>query len=255
MPTDILIYAAVAAVLVNWLRNILGTRHGDERDRPNPYDPAESGGNRPSPADPAKKGQIIDILDAPPPLDAPGPFGQALTGMRDVSIRNPAAEEGLIAIARADRGFDLARFVTGAREAFAMVVEAFAAGDRQTLRDLVAPSVLRDFEQALDDRATRGDSVTTEVHAVRRVEILDAKIETIQGEKTMLITLRITADETCVIRDRMGQITAGNPDRVTEMVDVWTFARAVKSRDPAWLVYETRDDALESHKTPIPEAG
>ena len=37
MSADILLYALVAAGLVFWLRNILGTRHGDERQRSNPF--------------------------------------------------------------------------------------------------------------------------------------------------------------------------------------------------------------------------
>ena len=37
MPADIVIYAVVAVGLILWLRSILGTRHGNERSRPNPF--------------------------------------------------------------------------------------------------------------------------------------------------------------------------------------------------------------------------
>ena len=37
IPADLFIYIIIAVVLVIWLRNTLGTRHGDEKTRPNPY--------------------------------------------------------------------------------------------------------------------------------------------------------------------------------------------------------------------------
>jgi hypothetical protein len=37
VAVDLIIYAVIAAGLIFWLRSILGTRHGDERERPNPF--------------------------------------------------------------------------------------------------------------------------------------------------------------------------------------------------------------------------
>ena len=37
MPADLIVYAVVAAGLIFWLRSILGTRHGEEHERPNPF--------------------------------------------------------------------------------------------------------------------------------------------------------------------------------------------------------------------------
>ncbi len=246
MPTDILLYAFIAGVLIVWLRNILGTRHGDERPRDNPFSLSEDKTGKP--ADDAR-GRVIDMVDNPE--EAAFKLQDATLPLKNLIIRNAQAEEGLMQLMRTQRDFDPHKFVQNAKEAFALVVESFAAGDRRMLRDLLAPTVLRDFEQVIDDRAKTGETTTTEVHAVRRAEILDVK----QAGKMAYITLRFTADETCVVRDSSGAIISGNPDRITEMVDVWTFGKDIKSRDPVWLVYETRDDAVESHKTPLPESG
>src|SRR5690606_39836599 len=68
------------------------------------------------------------------------------------------------------------------------------------------------------------------------------------------ITIRFIADETCVVRDKDGVILSGDPDRITEMNDIWTFVRDIKDRDPRWLVQETRDgDVIEESSTPLPE--
>ncbi len=241
MPADIILYALIAAGLVLWLRNILGTRHGEERDRPNPFatpleKPAPAKAAEPIRDEPA--GAMLALPETPPVL--PKNFTIA-----------PAAETGLQEIARADRAFDLTHFAAGAADAFAYVVESFADGDRETLKDLLAPSVYQSFDAALRDREVRGENVKTEIHAVRKADLIRAVLR----DKMVYLSVRFTADETCVIRDKAGEIIAGDPDHVTEMIDVWTFGRALKSRDPRWLVYETSDgDISEDHKTPLPDS-
>lgn len=232
MPADLLIYGLVAAGLIFWLRNILGTRHGQERERPNPLKPAEP-----------KK-------DDTPYL---APINSTATRVEDLgptppaykSVAAPAAQEGLSQIARTDRGFDVNHFITGAKDAFVMIVEAFAEGSRETLRDLLTPALYPVFEQALIAREHTGQVLKTEIHAIRRAEIIEARL---QG-RNAFITLKFVADETLVLRDVQGQILEGNPERVSEMRDIWTFTRDIKARDPRWLLAETRGDFEGDNKT------
>ena len=62
------------------------------------------------------------------------------------------------------------------------------------------------------------------------------------------ITVRFTADEVSVTRDSAGEIIDGHPEKLTAMRDVWTFSRDTKSRDPRWLVIETRGDFEDDNK-------
>ncbi len=243
MAADILIYAVVAAGLVFWLRNILGTRHGDEPERPNPF----ASGDSPPPENGQEK--PLTVADFISPEDRISQLSQN-PGAR-VSVENKFTEEGLLAISKIDRGFDVARFVEGAQDAFVIIVEAFARGDRETLRGLLGDSVYHAFESAIEEREKQGETVSTEIHAIRKTDIIDTFLK----DKTAFVTVRFTADETCVIRDGEGEIVSGNPERITEMIDVWVFSRDLRSRDPRWLLVETRDDVVEDHKTPLPEAG
>lgn len=245
MPVDVLIYAVVAAGLVLWLRSILGTRHGEERERPNPYS-AEQGSRK-----------------ANGSAETSGALAPGLPGQEDGVIRlgpNPSgkfvvsgkqAENGLVAVARAEKAFDPEHFLQGAQEAFIIIVEAFAKGDLETLRSLLGDAVYDSFEHAVTEREKRGETVTTEIHAIRKMEVTDAFVR----DRMAYITIRFTADETCVIRGPDDEVISGNPERITEMIDVWVFARKLRSRDPRWLLTETRDDVVEDHKTPLPEAG
>ncbi len=242
MQTDLILYALVAAVLVFWLRNTLGSRHGEERQRDNPLSNLEQKEKQSSPID---RGRVIDITDL---QDSPD-FNMARFPGLDV---RPEAVQGIVDIMKYDRAFDPYRFVQGAKDAFPMIVEAFASGDTETLHDLLAPKIYKAFIDVIDARKLRGETISSEIHAVRKISIIEARL----AGRMAYITLRMTADETCVIRNAENQILSGNPDRVTELTDVWTFGRNTADKDPTWLVFETRDDVKEEEgaSVPIPDS-
>ncbi len=237
MPADILFYALVAAGLVFWLRSILGTRHGDERQRPNPFTSHSDtqGSDQPQPESPYLAGveelltpeqQIMELSENP---------------TNRLSVENKSAEAGLIEISRADRMFDINHFLQGAQDAFVIIVEAFSKGDKDTLENLLSEDVYDAFAKEIKAREKRKETASTEIHAVRRTEVIEAEMK----EKMAFVTVRFTADETCVTRDADEKILSGDPDRVTEMIDIWVFGRDIRSRDPRWLVYETREPETE----------
>jgi predicted lipid-binding transport protein (Tim44 family) len=250
MAADLIVYAIIAAGLVLWLRGLLGTRTGSERERPNPFTShpdAQQQQQKPGAAQPGR------ALPAPPVngLTENGePDLRSRLG-RNMGIASAEAERGLLEIARASKGFDLGLFMAGAQEAFPMIVEAFAAGDRRTLKDLLSPEVYASFDKVIAEREARGETATMEIHAVRRAEITAAHI----AGKTAFITVRFTADETGVVRDADGKLLSGNPDRVSETIDLWTFGRELRARDPAWLVYETREEVQDAVHVPDAENG
>lgn len=229
MSADILIYGIVAAGLVFWLRSVLGTRHGDERQRGNPFAaPA---------AEPVKK----------TPLNAgtqgtelrPGEPADMKAGLaRNMSIENEGAERGLREVARALPSFDLPHFLGGAQDAFTLIIESFAAGDKETLKGLLSEPVYRAFAGVIDERARKGEKGSVEIHAIRKCEVVQAWI----ADKTAFVTVRFTADETSIVRDSDGLVIFGDPERITETIDLWTFSHPLRSRDPVWLLQETRED-------------
>lgn len=238
MPVDLLLYVVIAAVLVFWLRNTLGTRHGSERERPNPLE----GMGQPRLE---TRGKILDITDGVyPDRDMVDDL------LHGIDCQDKDAQQGILDLIRTDRSFDPHIFVEGARDAFPIIIESFAKGDLRTLKDLLSPGVYTAFEQAIEDRQVKGQTVATEIHAVRKTQIIDVRLM----ERMAYIKIRFIADETSVTRDRDGNILSGNPDRITEMNDVWTFGRDLRSKDPTWFLYETSDDVPEHAKTYIPDA-
>ena len=164
------------------------------------------------------------------------------------SIPAPDAEPVLMDIARQDRGFNLGHFLTGAQEAFVMIVEAFAAGNRELLKPLLAPDLYSAFDRAISERESLGHTALTEIHAIRKVEITDLRLT----DKVASITLRFVADESSATRDAAGTVVEGNPDRVRETIDIWVLARNLRSKDPTWFLQATREE--DSGAAPLPSA-
>ena len=57
-----------------------------------------------------------------------------------------------------------------------------------------------------------------------------------------------------VTRDKNGTIVDGNPDKVADITDIWTFARDTTSRDPNWKLVGTGSAQLirEGSATALP---
>ena len=100
MAPDLIVYALVAAGLVLWLRNVLGSRHGDERERPNPFMLPGDISERP-------RGAIGDDSPNAQALIA----NLAANPGKVISVGGKNAEIGLLEISRADRSFDINFFL------------------------------------------------------------------------------------------------------------------------------------------------
>lgn len=230
-----MVYALVAAGLIFWLRSILGTRSQDEADRPAPR--LELG----------EDGKVIN-LDAPD--SEKGMDNLALieelagTPKGNMAIAGPATVVGLIDIAKADRDFDVYKFLQATQDAFVYVVESFAEGDRDTLEDLLGADVFEAFDGAITAREKADETMQTEIRSIQKSEITEARLD----GKNALITVRFLAQEMSVTRDEEQNIIAGHPDKTTQMRDLWTFSRDTKSRDPRWLVVETREDGINDNE-------
>jgi len=114
---EIVIFAAVAAFFIYRLRSVLGRRHGEERERPNPY--VQRPGDTAPVAD--ADSNVVQLPDRRP--------------VETVSVPNDgpiSVAEGVRQIQSAEPNFSEKGFVSGARAAFEMIVGAFAAGDTPT---------------------------------------------------------------------------------------------------------------------------
>jgi predicted lipid-binding transport protein (Tim44 family) len=53
------------------------------------------------------------------------------------------------------------------------------------------------------------------------------------------VVVRFLSKLITATRDASGAVVDGSPDVVADVTDVWTFARALGSRDPNWQLVAT----------------
>jgi predicted lipid-binding transport protein (Tim44 family) len=225
-----IIFLALAVFIFLRLRSVLGQRTG--RERP-PYDPYSSARE---PVRPSTNDNVVTL----PPRAGEAPATAASDGepaerWKGIAEPGSAAALGLDAVIAQDPAFDARHFLTGARQAYEMIVTAFAQGDRRTLKNLLGKEVYDGFEAAIKDRESRGEKVETRFVSIDKADITHAEVK----GKTAQMTVRFVSQLVSVTRDREGNVIDGSPDKVTDVTDVWTFARDLGSRDPNWKLVAT----------------
>ena len=224
-----IIFLALAVFIFLRLRSVLGQRTG--RERP-PYDPFSA-------RDAVRNAPSEKVVALPPrspdSVAKPAEPSEPADRWKDISPPGSLAADGLQAIVAQDKSFDPQHFLTGARAAYEMIVTAFADGDRRALKNLLSKEVYDGFESAIREREAQNYRAETRFVSIDTCEIIGAELRA----KTAQITLRFVSQLISVTRDRSGKVVDGNPEKVSEVTDVWTFARDVSSRDPNWKLVAT----------------
>jgi predicted lipid-binding transport protein (Tim44 family) len=200
---ELIIFAGLAAIVLYQLYSVLGRRVGRQ---PEDQPATVASGN-------------LRAAERPPELEAEG---VALTGLAALRAKDP--------------GFDVARFLGGAKGAYEMIVKAFAAGDRAALRNLLAPGVMASFDTAIAQREAEARTESIEFLHPPRADLEKAEVV---GADTGRVTVRFLAEFRSRSKGPEGEAV---DDRRT--AELWTFERNLKSRDPNWLL--THVDAAEA---------
>jgi predicted lipid-binding transport protein (Tim44 family) len=188
------------------------------------------------------------------PEDAIDPDNYMKVGSKDASsVVTPISPEmeskGLGAIAKKDSNFSPAFFVDGAKQAYSMILEAYAAGDRAMLSNLLEAQTLKAYEDAISAREAAGHKQVTDLGRLRKTSIKSAKI----NGSVAHIAVLYEADLTSALMDEDGTVVQGDPDVLSSISEVWTYERDLKSSDPTWRLSDVEPsggDNLEADPSP-----
>ena len=225
-----IIFLALAVFIFLRLRNVLGQRTGSERP---PFDRtarnAVPGGtdNNVVPI----PGKVIDQAPLAPTADVTPPTDR----WKGLTEPGTSLAQGLDAIVAARLLFDPA---------------AFPLRRAQRLRDdrarlcqwrspcAARPALLRgvrQFRAVIKDREKHEQKTETRFVSIDKAELVGAEMR----DRMAQLTVRFVSQMISVTRDKAGTIVDGNPDKVADITDVWTFARDSSSRDPNWKLVGT----------------
>lgn len=228
-----LLFLVLAVVIFLRLRNVLGRRTGNERQPYDPYSAQDARGNG------GKSPSQDTVIPLPRDRESRRGQGEVLGDLEarlgDYAPAGSPLAKGLTDVAKADRSFEPEQFLDGAKGAYEMIVMAFAEGNKRTLRQLLSRDVYDGFVSAIVERENKTETVETSFVGIDKADIIEAELK----NKTAQVTVKFVSELITATRDREGRIIEGDPRKVREVTDIWTFARDVSSKDPNWKLIAT----------------
>ena len=237
-PFDVttIIFALLAIFVVWKLRSVLGARTGEEKPpAADSFFRRSRGTLRPETTEADNK--VVRFPGGAPDPGAVQGTGETGAGDKWKHYAEPGSKvwAGLNELAAAEPSFAVKPFIDGAKTAYEMIVSAYASGDRQVLQNLLSKDVYDSFTAAIEEREKRSERIDTTFVSFDNVTLDDVQIR----DRSAQITVRFAAKLITATRDRDGALVHGDPDRVVDMIDIWTFARDIRSNNPNWKLMAT----------------
>ena len=227
-----IIFLVIAVFLFMRLRDVLGTRTGNERE---PYDPYAEPDQLKDPRAPSPDDVGDNVIALPGTDTETEREEEKAKRLEEIAPEGSSLNAALVQLMALDKSFDPDGFIAGARSAYEMIVTAYAQGDRKTLKKLLAADVFAGFTEALDDREAQKLRVDFTFIGINKSAIVEAEVA--GGEAQ--ITVRFVSSITSCTKDEIGHVIEGDPNAVEEVTDIWTFARDISSRNPNWKLIGT----------------
>ena len=143
--------------------------------------------------------------------------------------------QSLTELLRVDPSFDPTHFLEGAKAAYEMIVMGFADGDEAVLKQLLGTDVYDGFEAAIRERETKGEKVESTLVGINKADIIEAEVK----NRMAYVTVKFVSELISVTRDAEAEVVEGDPKKVREVTDIWTFAREAPSKNPNWKLVAT----------------
>ena len=139
--------------------------------------------------------------------------------------------------------FDEKTFIKGAEAAYEIIINAFAKGDRKTLKPLLTKELFKNFEGVINDRNSKKISSEMTFIGIKETKILDIDSkDTFYKVKTKFVSEIVN----CLKNDK-GEVIEGNPEEIKLVTDVWVFEKDLKNSDPTWYLTELSSEEETKH--------
>jgi predicted lipid-binding transport protein (Tim44 family) len=199
LSIELIILAAIAVFVISRLYAVLGQKTGHE---------------------PARRYNKETVARRPELKDEEAPAeGEERPRLR-AAFTGPAAS-GLEAIANADPQFSPDDFTKGARKAYELIVNAYADGDREALKQLVDDDVFELYSQAIAEREKAG------AEPMRLARVRSARIVEASLDEARMARVAVSFES---------ELSEGDAMRTAK--EIWTFKRSAQTQDPNWLLDE-----------------
>ena len=213
---QIVILAAVALFLFWRLRAVLGSREGYEKTLETIQ--TQTG-----------KSKTVTNLSSPEETSD--------NDITDYVEENSENAKTLKIIKEKNKDFTVQKFVSGAKNAYEIILMAFENSDLKTLKPLLEKPVYDRFESVLVARKKKKLSVEANFIGVRDIRITNVFFDKKLNKAD--ITLTFKSELTTVVKDKSGKVVEGDSSDIKKQKDVWTFSKLLSNNKPIWFLKTT----------------
>ena len=128
-------------------------------------------------------------------------------------------------------------FLKGANIAYETIITNFAKGDVKNIEYLLDKSVYKQFNEAVEDRKSKGHVSETTFIGINSSEVKNHY----EKNNILEVTVNFVSEIISSIKDKEKKLISGDPEKIKKVYDTWKFSRDTKSKNPNWLLIETNN--------------
>ena len=128
-------------------------------------------------------------------------------------------------------------FLEGAKIAYETIITDFSDSDNKltSSKPLLSKKVYDEFKQALLERDEKGHFAEITFIGINSASIKEHK----QVDNNLEVTVNFESELITCLRDKEKKIISGDPEKIKNISDTWTFSKDIRSNNPNWLLIDT----------------
>ena len=221
LSPDLIFFVLVAAFLIIRLRSVLGRRTGNEKK---PKDITSFY---------LKQAQANKDLN-----DKKQSIKEKFYKNQLIKKSIPKNISDLEKIYYFDKNFTPKKFLEGAKIAFRLIIETYAKGEINKIKNLLSSNVFSIFLKEIKSRIKKKHSLE---HTL--ISLKSADIEKIYVKSSIAdIVVKFVSEQVNLLKNEKGKILSGNDEYIENHIDYWTFSKNLKSTNPNWELVVTKSE-------------
>ena len=128
-------------------------------------------------------------------------------------------------------------FLEGAKIAYETIITDFSDSDNKltSSKPLLSKKVYDEFKQSLLERDEKGHFAEITFIGINSATIKEHK----KVDNNLEVTVSFESELITCLRDREKKIISGDPEKIKNISDTWTFSKDIRSNNPNWLLIDT----------------
>ena len=143
--------------------------------------------------------------------------------------------EGLETLKKGDPNFSEEEFLSGAKQAFKIIIEAFVDSDIEKLKPLIDYELLKSFTKSISEREARQEKQFVDIISINELDIINISLI----DNIASISIKIESEQIKYTIDKNDKIIDGNKEVSEVIKDKWVLERDISSNNPNWKLVET----------------